>query len=227
VSLRGLFLGTTYFAVSSALALKLGLGVFVLMNGVFLMWLSFRGYLAWMQTRRARPRVYGFAWVLFAVSFGLPAVTMEGCGTAPPTTHAGWEAAWMTVQLSVNAAERTATLWHDPTQRTANHFKEVALSWLFAGIWNLPNLIMLASPYLLYLQQRDKGRLLSLVFGCAALSSWTWGAGDGPDLEIGYYVWSAGITTIALARRPGWPSLATLAALGGLWIILALEPEFL
>src|SRR6187397_1925233 len=77
VSLRGMFLGTTYFAVSSALAAKFGLGIFVLMNGVFLTWLSYRGYLWCMQTNRARPKTFGLAWLLFAVSFGLPAFTVK------------------------------------------------------------------------------------------------------------------------------------------------------
>src|SRR5687767_13978043 len=84
VTLRGLFLSTTYFAISSALATKFGLGIFVLMNGIFLTWASFRGYLWWMQTDRARPWTYRTAWILFAISFGLPALTVQGCNNSPP-----------------------------------------------------------------------------------------------------------------------------------------------
>jgi hypothetical protein len=220
LSLRGLFLSTAYFAVSSALAAKFGLGIFVLMNGVFLAWLSFRGYLWWMQTTRARPKAYGLAWLLFFVSFGLPAFTEQGCGAGTPRTRYGWEAALMPVGMAKEAVGDTATLIRNPNQRTTKAILE-NLQWLFlTALWNLPNLLMLASPYLLYRQQRGQGRVLSALFGCAAVSSWTWGATSGSDLLIGYYAWSIGITVIALARPFGWRSLATMGILFAIWLAL-------
>jgi hypothetical protein len=220
LSLRGLFLSTAYFAVSSALAAKFGLGIFVLMNGVFLTWLSFRGYLWWMQTNRARPKAYGLAWLLFGVSFGLPAFTEQGCGSVPPRTRYGWEAALMAAGSTKNAVEEAAVLHRDPSQRTAQHIRELSIWFILSLLWNLPNFLMLASPVLLYRQQRGKGGVLSALFGCAAVSSWTWGATMGPELLIGYYAWSIGITVIALARPPGWRSLTTMAVLFALWLAL-------
>lgn len=218
ISLRGLFLCTAYFAVSSALATKFGLGIFVLMNGIFLTWLSFRGYLWWMQSKRARPKTYGVAWLLFAVSFGLPTLTVKGCGSTPPEARYGWEAALMTVEtIPFSETER---LISDPTQRTPKQSWDLLLGYLLFVLWNMPNLLMLASPYVLYRQQIEKGDVLSALFGCAAVSSWTWGITGGEDLRVGYYVWSTGITAIALAKPPGWRSLLAMGGLLMLWLTL-------
>jgi hypothetical protein len=223
VTLRGLFLATTYFAVSSGLAMKFGLGIFMLMNGVFLTWLSHRGYLWWMQTTSARPKTYGVAWLLFAVSFGLPAVTVRGCGTAPPEIWYGWQAAIATANVPAAILDDSVPLIRDPSQRTAKHFWELFASCILAVLWNLPNLLMLVSPLLLYRQQHGKGHVLSLLFSCAAFSSWTWGINGGSDLRIGYYVWSAGVTVIALANRPGRRSMVVLGIVLAIWIVVALN----
>lgn len=222
VTLRGLFLSTTYFAVSSALATRFGLGIFVLMNGVFLTWLSFRGYLGWMQTIRARPWTYRTAWLLFVISFGLPALTVRGCNGGAPQTHYGWQTAVMAIAASEGVLEEVGVYARDPSQRTWQKVRELLWGTFSIALWNLPNLMMLASPYLLYLQQRGRGQLLSVLFHCAALSSWSWGIVGSDDLRIGYYVWSSSITAVSLSRPPGWRSLAAMGFLGALWLIVGL-----
>ena len=215
LSLRGLFLCTTYFGISSALAARFGLGIFVLMNGIFLTWLSFRGYLWWMQTSKARPWTYRTAWLLFAVSFGLPAFVSKGCGNATPETTYGWQAALLTVHFSAEVIQESAAELKEPSKIDATKVKNLVMGLFGVVVWNLPNLAMLASPFVLYRQQRGKGAVLSFFFGCAAMCSWMWGIDDsGADLRIGYYVWSIGITTISLARPPGRLALTWLGILG-------------
>jgi hypothetical protein len=187
------------------------------------MWLSFRGYLWWMQTNAARPKTYRIAWLIFAVSFGLPAMTLKGCdGKGTPSTMYGWQAGLMTCSFGLEALSDTATFLRNPAERSVRDAVQLLKELLATIAWNLPNLMMLASPFLLYWQQHGKGRVLSLLFSCAAFSSWTWGIVAGPDLRIGYFVWSAGITAVALARRPGWRTLAVLVGLGLGWLVLSL-----
>jgi hypothetical protein len=221
IALRGLFICTGYFAVSSALALRFGLGIFVLMNGLFLTWLSFRGYLWWAQSNRARPRVYGIGWLLFAVSFGLPAFTVNGCGNGAPTTYYGWEAAVSTAQMSLEAVSEADTLIRQPEHRTRKGFRQLLQAVLLVLLWNLPNVLMLASPYMLFRQQRGRGQLMTMLFCCAAVSTWTWGISVGEELRIGYYVWSCGITIISLARATVLRSMTAMAVTGLLWLLMA------
>lgn len=221
LTLRGLFLCMTYFAIASALAAALGVGIFVLMNGVLLTWLSYRGYLWWMQTIRARPRVYGLAWFLFAVSFALPVLTVKGCGNGLPQTHYGWQAALATcegfLRLCQNASEQVTR----ETPVSVEEIGELLSGAATVVAFNLPNLLMLVSPWLLWQQQRGQGQLLSTLFGCAAISTWSWGIFAGQDLRIGYYVWTSGVTAIFLARPPGWRSLLTMGLFGAAWLALA------
>jgi hypothetical protein len=220
ISLRELFLCTAYFAFSSALALRFGLGLFVMMNGLFLTWLSFRGYLWWVQTNRIRPKLYGTGWLIFAVSFGLPAFTVKGCGNGSPTTYYGWEAAFSTAAAVEGLGRDMAGIARESQRRTAKDVWQLALSCVMIVLWNLPNLLMLASPFILYRQQRGKGRLLSALICCAAVCSWTWGITGGDDLKVGYYVWSTGITVISVARPPGWRSLLSMATVGLAWMLI-------
>lgn len=222
ITLRGLFGCTAYFAVSSALATVWGSGIFVLMNGVFLTWLSYRGYLGWMQTIEARPRVYGFAWFLFAISFALPAFTWQGCGNAKPQTQYGWQAALATADGFLNIYDGARELATRKSPVSLKDIRDLLGSALYVLFANLPNLLMLASPWLLYRQQRGGGRLLSTLFDCAAVSTWSWGVFGGGDLRIGYYVWSSGVTVISLARPPGWRSLVAMGVFGAVWLMLLL-----
>jgi hypothetical protein len=88
---------------------------------------------------------------------------------------------------------------------------------LFALMLNLPNAMVLVSPWLLYRQQRGKGVLLTAVLGCSVVLTWFWGAlprADQEDLRIGYFVWSAGVTLAFLAWRPGWRTLIAMFLVG-------------
>ncbi len=214
LTLRGLFLCMTYFAISSALAKAIGLGVFVLMNGALLTWLSFRGYLWWMQTNRARPKVYGVGWMIFAASFALPAFVFRGCG-GTPEVHYGWQAALETASGVEGVYKLAEKFVVNPEQWTMTGVKNVFVWFFMVLFWNLPNFLMLVSPFVLYRQQRGKGGYLSAIICCAAVSTWTWGLTDGSqDLLIGYYVWSGGVTIISLARRPNRRTLLIMGLLG-------------
>jgi hypothetical protein len=225
MSLRGLFLCTTYFAIASALAARWGLGVFVFAIGAGLTWLSFRGYLGWMQTRAARPRVFGGGWLLVAVSMALPALTTRGCNNQS-TTHDGWQLAYAGAMFAGGSAMEFAEHVVQPESWTWENAGEAAGAAVFVLMLNLPNVMVLVSPWLLYRQQRGKGSFGSAVLGCATVSTWIWGTwpGENDELRIGYYVWSAGITLVSLAGRPGWRTLAAMALAGSslmLWFALA------
>jgi hypothetical protein len=225
MSLRGLFLCTTYFAIASALAARWGLGLFVFAIGAGLTWLSFRGYLWWMQTRTARPRVFGGGWLLVAVSLALPALTTRGCNNQTTTLH-GWQLAQMGAMFAGGGAMELVKQAVQPESWTWENAGEAAGAAVFALMLNLPNAMILVSPWLLYRQQRGKGAVGSALLNCATVSTWIWGTspGEGDELRIGYYIWSAGITLVSLAWRPGWRTLAAMALVGSgllLWFALA------
>lgn len=217
LSLKSLLLCLTYFAVASALALHWGLGVFVLTTGIFLTWSSYRGYLWWLQTTTARPKVFGVAWLLFAVSLALPALTVRGCGSGPPNTYYGWQVAEITALNLMSPIAQVDEWLSQGNTRTWSQLHDAALLVPYSLIINLPNFMILVSPWLLYRQQRGKGDVMSALLCCAAMSSWSWSARAGPDaddLRVGYYVWSAAITTLSFSRAPGWRTLLAMGVLG-------------
>jgi hypothetical protein len=164
-----------------------------------------------MQTKRTRPRVFGGAWLLFAVSLALPA--MKGCGSQ---TSYGWEAAFQSAAMGVETCTRLIN------GRIAGGWFDISMEWIaFVVILNLPNLMMLVSPWALHRQQQDRGKVLSLFFGCAAACTWYWGLGEG--LLIGYYVWSAGITLISLAARPTRSTLGAMLLLSAAALCLQIR----
>jgi hypothetical protein len=216
LSLKGLFLCVTYFAVSSALALRFGLGIFVTMNGVFLTWLSYRGYLWWIQTNKARPKLFGLAWLAFGASMFLPVIVI-GCrppNAPPPEPEYGWEIAWGATHMFIESAESTRALIVEPGKQNIEQLTNTALEWFWAAIANLPNSLLLLSPWALYRMQRDKGNWFVTAFGCAAVSSWMWSMNDGDELLIGYYVWSAAVSLPFFGKPPGWRTLLLMGLLG-------------
>lgn len=212
VSLRGLFGLTTYFALASALAARCGIGLFVLACGALLTWLNDRGRLPWLQTRPARNRLFTGSWLLFAVSLALPALTIKGCDSSPPKPLYGWEVAVSTAGFLLAIPEATIDAVAG-SESSPTKWAELLLALIQVLLWNLPNLLMLVSPYFLYRLHRGRGAWLAAAFACAAASSWSWGIAGGDALRIGYYVWSASITLLSLARPPNRGSLAAMVAI--------------
>jgi hypothetical protein len=200
VSLVVLFLCVTYFSVASACALRWGLGMYVIAAGGFTTWLGYRGYLWWLQTQRSRPKTFAFAWMLFALSLALPAATSPGCGTTPKEPSRGWEMVHSGVVYGLTLADVTLQCTLNPLQITHEKFRETVLGLCHAAFVNLPNVMMLVSPVLLYRQQRlDRGHA-SPWWGCAAVSTWIWAILPDWDVRIGYYFWSTAILLMFLSR---------------------------
>jgi hypothetical protein len=212
LSLRGLFLATTYFAVA-ALLVSFWIGLFVALMGICLTWLSFRGYLWWLQTKAARPRVFGGAWLLFAASLALPVVTIHGCSNQAKAPL-GWEVAYGQAVSIKEPAPEAAAWMSESSSRSALELAKVAGEAVMVLIYNLPNLMVLASPWLLIRQQRGRGAWGTACLGCAAVSTWYWSVLLWPVLRIGYYVWAAAVMLLFLARRPSWPALAAMTLTG-------------
>ena len=213
LSLKSLFLCVTYFAVASLMALRWGAGLFVVAMGIFLTWLSYRGFLWWLQTQQNRPKAFVIAWMMLGASLALPAVITPGCGNALPTRDRGWVLAINGVYYTVALAEKALEL-KKPELQTFINFRDVILAFMYAGIINLPNVMMLLSPWLLYRQQRANRGHWPAAWGCAAVSTWMWAVTQSRDLLIGYYIWSSAVLLIFLTRPIGWRTLLSMAGLG-------------
>jgi hypothetical protein len=214
LSLQALFLCVTYFSVASLCALQWGVGVFVAATGVFLTWLGYRGYLWWLQTKQNRSRAFIVAWMLFGVSLALPAATVPGCGSSPPTTNRGWELVANGVMYGMAVADDARECVVDPPSRSLERIRDTQLGLINVVLVNLPNVMMLLSPWLLYRQQRvDRGHW-SPIWGCAAVSTWTWAITQGWDMLLGYYLWMSAVLLIFLSRPVRWQTLFAMGIVG-------------
>jgi hypothetical protein len=198
VSLKSLFLSTTYFSVASGVAVYWGAGWFIVAAGVFLTWISYRGYLWWLQTQRNRTRSFIVAWSLFVISLAVPAATIPGCGNSPPKATLGWELAFSGMNYGIDAIGDLEIIRKQSPQTT--RFDPPLLAVLHAVFVNLPNIMMLFSPWLLYRQQRADCGQWSSVWGCAAVSTWVWVVTPEWKMLAGYYLWISAIHLLFLSR---------------------------
>lgn len=183
ISLRALFLLVTYFNIGTWLAVLWNPGVIVPMVGLFLTWLSYRGYLWRLRTASARPKSFASAWILFLSSMALPALLVPGCN-GPPTVQYGWEVSWSGVLMLAKGVEQT---WTGTMPQAVGDL-------MYAFFVNLPNVLMLLSPVLYFRQQRSKGSELVTWWGCGAAATWFWAVVGAGQFRIGYYVWSLAIS---------------------------------
>ena len=163
-----------------------------------------------MQSNSAPPSFLFSAWILLVVSLALPAITVTGCGNNPPQTLPGWQVATSCAMSAVDTAREAGDLVSQGRQATFEDYRSLMADILAAICFNLPNCLMLFSPFLLWRQQRDRGVWGHYLMGLAAIISWSWGLWASESLRIGYYVWSSGITLLSLTR---WPSKRMLASL--------------
>lgn len=210
LSLRTLLWATTWFAISSAAAARWGFGTFVPATGMLLAVLNFRGAFRFLQHSAGRPRLLLGVWFLFLMSLVLP--TAKGCGSAAEPLY-GWQAAVSTVHLAAHAASDWQEHLGD-AETAAEGWGQVGLMALTVAMWNLPHLALLLSPVVLLRRRAVESPFFGLLAAWGAASCWRWGLHDsGNDLLVGYYVWSAAITGLTLAYRPGWKTVLSVVAL--------------
>jgi hypothetical protein len=209
--LRDAFWFTAAVAATAAVARFKGPGIAVLSMGLYLGWLNSRGRLERIQTRRARPKIFGAAWLLLGLSLFLPA--MKGCNNVK---YRGWETASMAAQWQVGAANEVLLKGNLPEPE--EQFKAIVFGVRMTLI-NLANLLALFSPFLLWRLQRGQGERLGAALAVSAVAVWSVPVDFG--LLVGCYVWCAGFLALTIACRIGWRVFAAMAALAAIFLLLA------
>jgi len=176
--------------------------------GLSLAGLNAHGAFIRLQRSRPRSRIAYLAWMMLAVSLVLP--TAKGCNQQ---TIRGWEVAQAVAAVEVQGVKSLAT------GEEALDVQNV-ISLAFFTLINLANLLVLASPWLLYRLNRGKGRILANALAFATASVWLLPWDDFPDTLVGYYVWAGGITLLFLTTRPKWWVVVTMGVLAILFLVL-------
>jgi hypothetical protein len=218
ISLQSLFLCVTYFSVASFGAVLWGTGFYVIAAGIFLTWLSYRGYLWWLHSQRNRTRAFVLSWILFGASLALPAATTPGCNKSP-TTNRGWEMAFGGVQYVIFLGEAAREFSLDPHAVSPKDIFQAVLSVVYVFLINLPNLMMLVSPWLFYRQQRANQSHWSELWGSAAVSTWTWSVLQDYHMLAGYYLWMAAILLLLLCRPMRVRTMVVMGIVGAFYLV--------
>jgi hypothetical protein len=111
----------------------------------------------------------------------------------------GWQAAWACADAQFNGITEGI------------HSLGDGLDFVFVTSMNLANSLSLASPLLLLLLRRGRGRGYAATLGCCATFAWT-PLPDPKYMMIGYYVWCFAQLCILSAARLGPRTLIAMVA---------------
>lgn len=213
VSLRDLFVLTSFVAAASALAVRWKPGVFVPAIGLFLTVASMCGRFTWLHAPERRQGVTRSAWLLFAGALILPAVTVQGCQAQPVTLY-GWQVAWHASAACLEPVETARTWIAQPETRTWDQARTWAFECWSVCWMNFPNVIMALSLAAGRWRGTRWDDWLLPGLAAAAAISWCWAIlGDLlPELRIGYFVWATAITLMFLSYRTTWRAVAAACA---------------
>jgi hypothetical protein len=202
-SLRAMMIFTAAVAGVVWLATIKGAGVLVVVVGLSVSTLNWRGGLAGWQRPERCGRPIKLGWLLLAISLLLPSV--RGCNN--------------TGMLGCDVAIRCANAQVAGIARTDFSKKQV-FEYAFITLMNLTNILLLASPLLLALLRRGRGQYFTTILACGATAAWTLPVPDASGLLIGYYVWCLGQVMVLSAARLGPRTLAAMAAVAFVRVFL-------
>lgn len=187
--LRAMFAFVTAVAAVTRLAVSQFAGWTMVVIAFLLGALNCAGRLRNMQSPSARPRLFRLGWALLAFSLFLPAA--RGCGEA---RIEGWRAAGVCGAMVVDSLKKGE--WY-----AAGFF-----GWLSFG-----NLLLLASPLLLWRLRLGAGRVYNVLLATVIAAMCSLSIRGTHQFLIGYYLWCCAGLSFLCAARMRWPTLLLMA----------------
>ncbi|HVC96910.1 MAG TPA: hypothetical protein VND64_24740 [Pirellulales bacterium] len=215
-SLRAMMAFTAAVAGVVWLATIKGAGVLVVVAGLTVSMLNWRGALAGWQRPERCGRPIKLGWLLLAISLVLPSV--QGCNEQV----LGWEVAWVCASTEIEVIRNGITNGFD-TDDSKGALKDM-LEVVFMTLINLTNLLLFALPWFLVLLRRGRGQCYAAILSCGATAAWTAPVPDAGGLLVGYYVWCLGQLMVLSAARLGPRTLAAMMLVAFVRVFLWPEP---
>jgi len=216
-SLRAMMVFTSAVAGVMWLATVKGVGVLVVVAGLAVSMLNWRGAMARWQTPERCGRPIKFGWALLAISLVLP--SLRGCNDSQVL---GWKVAWACASTEIEVIRNGIANGFD-TDDSKGALKSM-LEFVFMSLINLTNLLLMASPWFLLLLRRGRGPCYAAILSCGATAAWTAPVPEAGGLLIGYYVWCLGQLMVVSAARLGPRTLAAMVVVAFVRVFLWPDP---
>jgi hypothetical protein len=202
-SLRAMMIFTAAVAGVVWLATIKGAGALVVVVGLTVSTLNWRGAIAGWQRPERCGRPIKLGWLLLAISLLLP--SLRGCNNAGIL---GGEVAVTCANAQIEGIART------------DFSTKQAFEYAFITLMNLTNILLFASPLLLALLRRGGGQSYAAILACGATAAWTAPVPEAGGFLIGYYVWCLGQLMVLSAARLGPRTLAAMASVAFVRVVL-------